>query len=258
MLKKTILLTAHGSTTPDAKKSYINIDRIVKKEFKDIPVRWAYTSSFVRHKLAGKGIETDSISESLDKMKQDGVKEVVIQSLHIVRGSVYEEIIKAVTPFENAFEKISIGAPLLNSAGDLEKFSKALGTMIPSERTGNDAVVLAAHGSRRNGYEMLAAAGYELNRKDNKIFVGAVSGQPAFGEVRRILKESEVKKAYLIPMMTAAGGHVRNDMAGSKEDSWKTMLESDGTECVPVMKGLGEDDNMAAIFVDHLKKAVEL
>ncbi len=259
MLKKNILLTAHGSTAPGAKRSYGNIDRIVKREFKDIPVYWAYTSEFVRRKLAGQGVQTNSISEALGRMKQNGVRELVLQSLHVVRGSVYEEIIKAVAPFKNDFEKIRIGAPLLASANDLEKFSKALETMIPDGRLKDDAVILVGHGSRmEKGYEMFAIAGAELNKKDNKIFVGTISGKPAFGEVHSLLKKSGVKKAYLIPMMTAAGGHAINDMAGSKEYSWKTMLENAGIECVPVMKGIGEDDNMAAIFVDHLKEAVEL
>ncbi len=254
---KAILLVAFGTSVPRAKKSYENIDRVVKKEFKGVPVYWAYTSSFIRRKLAGQGIKTDSLSESLSKLKQKGVKEVAVQSLHITNGSEYEEIIKAVEPFKSSFKKINIGMPMLISALDLKKFSKALEKIIPAARTKDDAVVLMGHGNSHGiGDLVFIAAANELNKKDKKIFVGTVEGKPTFDEMHEALKKSGAKKAYLIAMMVVAGNHASNDLSGPGKDSWKSILEKDGIKCVPVLKGLGENDNIVAIFVDHLKKAM--
>lgn len=255
---KAILLVAFGTSIPRAKKAYENIDRLVKKEFKGVPVYWAYTSSFIRRKLAKQGSKTDSVTEALDKMKQKGIKQVAIQSLHIVNGSEYEEMIKAVEAFKNSFDKINIGMPMLISALDLKKISDALKSVIPAERNKNDAVVLMGHGNHHGIGDMAyIAASHELNRKDSKIFVGTVEGRPSFDEVRAALKKSGAKKAYLIPMMVVAGDHALNDLAGAEKDSWKNILEKDGIKCVPVLKGLGENDSMAAIFVGHLKKAMK-
>ncbi len=63
-----------------------------------------------------------------------------------------------------------------------------------------------------------------------------------------------VKKAYLIPLMTVAGDHARNDMSGDKEDSWKSILSKAGITSVPVLKGLAEYDNVVEIWIEHLKQ----
>jgi sirohydrochlorin cobaltochelatase len=57
--------------------------------------------------------------------------------------------------------------------------------------------------------------------------------------------------------MSVAGDHVRNDMAGDGPDSWKSVLEESGIECEPVMKGTAEYDNLAGIWVKHLKDVME-
>lgn len=251
---KAILLVAFGTSVARAKKSYENIDRLVKKEFKTIPVYWAYTSSLIRRKLAGQGIKIDSLSESLSKLKKNGVKELVLQSLHITQGINYEEMIKTVETFKNRFNKIKIGGPMLTSIPDLKKFSKALEKMIPPERTKDDAVVLMGHGNHHGiGDQVFTAAANELNKKDKKIFVGTIKSKPNFEEMHKALKKSGTKKAFLMAMMLVAGDHVLKEL-----DSWKNILEKDGIKCVPVLKGLGESDNMVDIFVDHLKKAIKI
>jgi sirohydrochlorin cobaltochelatase len=60
-----------------------------------------------------------------------------------------------------------------------------------------------------------------------------------------------------MPFMTVAGDHVRNDMAGADENSWKTILENEGIECVPVLKGIAEYQEFVDIWVDHLRAAFE-
>jgi sirohydrochlorin cobaltochelatase len=53
--------------------------------------------------------------------------------------------------------------------------------------------------------------------------------------------------------MIVAGDHATNDMAGDDEDSWKNILTEQGFEVIPVLKGLGSNDNFARIFVDHIR-----
>ena len=53
--KKAILLAAFGTTVPEAQKAFDQIEAQVKQAFPGIEVRWAYTSSIVRAKLAKQG-----------------------------------------------------------------------------------------------------------------------------------------------------------------------------------------------------------
>ncbi|MDY4578481.1 MAG: sirohydrochlorin cobaltochelatase, partial [Anaerobutyricum hallii] len=54
------------------------------------------------------------------------------------------------------------------------------------------------------------------------------------------------------------GDHARNDLAGAEADSWDSILKADGFETEVIMKGLGEIDAIAEMFVKHLKKAESL
>ncbi len=49
-----------------------------------------------------------------------------------------------------------------------------------------------------------------------------------------------------------------NDLAGAEADSWDSILKADGFETEVIMKGLGEIDAIAEMFVKHLKKAESL
>ena len=54
-----ILLVAFGSSEASAQVSFENIDKKTRAAFPDIPVRWAYTSSIIRKKLAKQGKHPD-------------------------------------------------------------------------------------------------------------------------------------------------------------------------------------------------------
>jgi sirohydrochlorin cobaltochelatase len=56
--------------------------------------------------------------------------------------------------------------------------------------------------------------------------------------------------------MIVAGDHANNDMAGDDEDSWKSILEEEGYEVMPVLKGLGEYPGIQRIFVRHVAEAI--
>ena len=85
------------------------------------------------------------------------------------------------------------------------------------------------------------------------MFVGTVEGAPGIEDIRAILTERGIKKAYLLPFMSVAGDHAINDMAGDEEDSWKSILTRAGITCVPILKGTAEYDDIVDIWLDHLR-----
>jgi len=96
----------------------------------------------------------------------------------------------------------------------------------------------------------MLAADYE------NVFLGTVEGYPGYDEVLARLKESGVKKVRLMPFMIVAGNHALNDLSGNKAASRKSMLEKEGFETDSNLKGLGENDEIAQIFVRHTKEAL--
>ena len=79
-----------------------------------------------------------------------------------------------------------------------------------------------------------------------------MEGYPEVDLIEELLLKKKIKKAYLMPFMSVAGDHAKNDMAGDGEDSWRSILTKAGIECVPILKGVAEYEPFVDIWVDHL------
>jgi sirohydrochlorin cobaltochelatase len=257
--RKGILLVAFGTSVPSAQRSFRNIEEKVKAAYPDIPVRWAYTSQIIRHKLAKQGQHFDSPEMALSKMMDEGFTHVAVQSLHTIAGEEFDDLRHNVHAFDGmagGFEKIEIGYPLLGTEQDLERVTAAMISNVPAERKKSEAVVFMGHGTPHPSNAFYAAMMYHFQQQDPNIFVGTVEGSPDINDVKKALVAKKIKKAYLIPFMSVAGDHAMNDMAGDEPDSWKSILTAAGIQCVPVLKGTAEYDNIVAIWVEHLGAAL--
>jgi len=258
--KKGILLAAFGTTVPEALAAMDNIERLTKKAFPNVPVRWAYSSNIVRAKLAKSGKIISSPAEALAAMMAEGFTRVAVQSLHTIPGWEFTNMEKTAKAFEGmpkGFEQVEVGAPLLWTTDDVQKAAEILLTCIPKERKPGEAVVFMGHGTDHPGGIYYPGIQYYLWEKDPNVFVGTVEGSPTLDDVVAALASKKLKKAYLLPFMSVAGDHARNDMAGEEDDSWVNVLKKAGVTSVPVLKGTGEIDALAGIWIDHLKAAFE-
>ena len=253
--KVGILLVAFGSSEESAQISFENIDAAVKRSYPDIPVHWAYTSHLIRTKLAAQGKSLDSPEVALAKMADEQFTHVAVQSLHTIAGAEYHDLRKAVGAFKQmrVFESIILGYPLLATQEDMEKTVDAILATIPKERKKEEAVVLMGHGTHHPANAFYAALMFQLQLKDPNLYLGTVEGYPELDTILPLLKKKKVKTAYLMPFMSVAGDHTKNDMAGDEADSWKSILTNEGIRCVPVIKGTAEFPEFVEIWVDHLK-----
>ena len=253
--KVGILLVAFGSSEASAQVSFENIDRKVKAKYADIPVRWAYSSHIIRKKMAKQGKKLDSPEVALAKMMDDKFTHVAVQSLHTIGGAEYHDLRRTVGAFKgmDGFQEIILGYPLLSTQSDMERSVEALMTMIPKKRKKNEAVVLMGHGTHHPANAFYAALMFQLQLKDPNIFVGTVEGYPELGLIKELLLKKKIKKTWLLPFMSVAGDHAKNDMAGDEDDSWKSVLTKAGVETIPVLKGTAEFDGFVDIWVDHIQ-----
>jgi len=258
-VKKGILLVAFGTSVPEARTAYDNIERMVKAAFPDIPVRWAYTSSMIRAKLAKQGPPFDSMETALAKMMDERFTHVAVQSLHVIAGWEFHELQRNADAFgtmAGGFERITVSGPLLASQDDFAKVADALLKNLPQARKPGEAVVYMGHGSSHPGNAGYPALMYYLQQRDPAVFMGTVEENPTIGDIKQTLVARKIKTAYLMPFTAVAGDHAANDMSGEDESSWKSTLTRAGIKCIPVLKGAAEFDAIAAIWVDHLKATV--
>lgn len=253
--KVGILLVAFGSSEASAQVSFENIDKKVKAAYPDLPVRWAYTSHIIRAKLAKQGKLLDSAEVALAKMQDENFTHVAVQSLHTIGGEEYHDLRRTVEAFKimGRFQRIILGYPLMAAQKDMERTMAAIMKNIPDDRKKNEAVVLMGHGTPHPSNAFYAALMFQLQLKDPNIFVGTVEGYPDVDLTRDLMIKKKIKKAYLMPFMSVAGDHAKNDMAGDEENSWKTIFTKAGIACVPILKGTAEYDDFVDIWVDHIR-----
>ncbi|MFZ2446917.1 MAG: sirohydrochlorin cobaltochelatase [Syntrophobacteraceae bacterium] len=255
--KKAILLAAFGTTVPEAQKAFNQVEARVRQAFPGIEVRWAYTSSIVRAKLARQGKVLPSPESALAKLMEDGYTQVAVLSLHTIPGEEFHDLNRNAHLFgqmAGGFENILVARPLLSSREDMERVAKAMLKNIPADRKPGDAVVLMGHGTEKHPSDAVyLALYYTLRELDPNVHVATVDGYPALKDILPKLKEKKIGKVYLMPFMAVAGDHARNDMAGDKPDSWKSVLGKEGFTCEAVLKGTAEYPEIVDVWLSHLR-----
>ncbi len=264
-----ILLTAFGSTVESARQDYANIELKVRQAFPDCEVCWAYTSAKVRRNLAAQRAagQTSAASvfspqEVLAGLGAAGIKEIVVQSLHVMPGQEYQDLLQIARQMQGlpkSLERIAVGSPLLSSPADAAFLARAffeqhqglLGTTDVSR-----AVVYVGHGSPLPLPALVyPAMQYYLHRQHPRLFMTTVEGEPDFAQLVAELRQKKILKAHLVPFMTVAGEHILNDVAG-EENSLRALLASAGIECTVSMQGLGSTDRAVELWLKHLAAAI--
>ena len=145
-------------------------------------------------------------------------------------------------------------------AEDIDVSVKAMKEDVDRARAADAALVYMGHGNDHfpSGGSYVQFA-HQMNQTypDVVTVIGTVEGYPGFEQVLETLKGKGVKKVVIRAFMIVAGDHATNDMAGPEEDSWKSLLEKEGISVSPYLHGMGENDRVADIYVQHAADAAE-
>ncbi len=256
-----ILVVSFGTSYNDSRDVTIGaIEESIAKAFPEYEVRRAFTSQIIIDKLKERdGLEIDNVEEALDRAEEDGIKKLVVQPTHLMDGYEYTDLADVLEDYQDQFDQVALGAPLLSSDADFDAAVKALTEKMESYDDGETAICFMGHGTEAdsNGVyakmqEKFKDAGYE------NYYIGTVEAEPTLDDVLAMLKEKGTyKKVVLEPLMVVAGDHANNDMAGDEEDSWKTILEGEGYEVECILEGLGQIPEIRDIYVEHTQVAVD-
>ncbi len=258
--KRGIILVAFGTSYPEAAIAFDNIEKIVKSEFPDEEVQWAYTSKIIRKILSTRGVHINSPSEALAKMGDRGFTHVAVQSLHIIPGEEYNNLKLTVQAFKNipkGFEAAELGTPLLFLHADIQKMASFIHQTFCSYVNDNSALLLMGHGTSHPSNIFYAGFQHYLNEKSDKYFLATIDGYPELKHILPILKENGFQKVTLTPFLSVAGDHAKNDMDGIEEHSWKSILLKEGFEVEVIQKGLAEYNEVVNIWVQHLREVCD-
>ncbi len=251
-MKKAILVVSFGTSYHETRKKTIEVcENKIKESFKDYDFYRAFTSGMIINKLKKRdNMFIDNPSEALEKLYNAGYQEVVVQSLHIICGDEYNKLKDMVVQYEDKFDKISIGRPLLTYIDDYRETVEAVKKDLDKMDI-DEAVVFMGHGTEHESHSSYPAIEYMFRDYGINAFVGTVEGYPELEQVIKKLKNRNIKTVDLLPFMLVAGDHAINDMASDEEDSWKTILEKEGFNVKVHVKGLGENPYIQEKFKNH-------
>ena len=255
-----LLVLSFGTSFNDSRRLNIGaIERDLEKAFPDYSVRRGFTANIViDHIQSRDGVKIDDVDEAMNRAVDNNVKNLVIQPTHLMNGLEYQELEEQVAQYADAFDKIAIGKPLLTSEDDFKRVEQALVDWTSEYDDGETAICFMGHGTEAESNEvyqkmqdLLTADGHD------NYFVGTVEASPSLEDVLAKVKAGSYKRVVLEPLMVVAGDHANNDMAGEEEDSWKTTFEDAGYEVTCLLRGLGENEAIRQIYVEHAQAAMD-
>jgi len=256
--KPAIVLVAFGTSTP-AVATYDYFDKKVKERFPGHEVRWAFTSQKVRAKVKKEqGRDLKDLAQTLQGLKAAGFARVAVQSLHVVPGEEWEEVVRESKSVPGL--QVALGPPLLTSPEDRQRVLKALEPNFPQDLKQN-AVVLVGHGSPHPKGEGEYLAFGELLRQrfpQQQVYLAVVAGKPTREEALSRVKVSSAQAVLFIPFLFVAGEHMAKDIMGDEPESWKSeLLKHKAYKIQAGDRGLGYQEGIIQVYLDHLAGALK-
>lgn len=258
--EKELLVLSFGTSYNDSRRLTIGaIENDIEAAIPDYSVRRGFTANIViDHINRRDGFLIDDIDAALKRAVDNEVKTLVIQPTHLMNGIEYDEIVEKVANYSDAFDKVVFGDPLLTSENDFERVKKAIVDWTSEYDDGETAICFMGHGTEHEAnqvyqkiQDMLIDDGY------TNYFIGTVEAKPSLEDVIAQVKAGDYKRVILEPLMVVSGDHANNDMAGDDADSWKSAFEMKGYEVKCLLRGLGENEEIRKIYVDHAKAAID-
>lgn len=254
-MEKALLCVSVGTTAPAA-DGITAVETALRQAAPDCWFARAYTNGGIRRVLAARGQPVDSLPEALERLKQQGCRQVLVQPTHFLYGTEYETLRTQVQAAESEFAVLRLGRPLLAGTDDVQALAKAVMQAYPPQS--GEALVLVGHGTDQFAgvvYPALQTAFWLAGRQD--VLVGTVEGWPGQPEVLAQLQKSGVRAVHLAPLMLAAGRHARRDIAGNAPASWQSVLQTAGYSVRVTLRGLGELPTVQELYRQRLREMAQ-
>lgn len=250
---RAILVVSFGTSYEETRKR--TIDRIeveIHSRYPQYALYRAWTSKMIIRKVEKRdGIHMFTVTEAMEQMLRDGIREVVVQPTHVINGIENDQMRADLEAFSGSFDRIAVGAPLLTSGADNHRVIETVVKELQPKP--DEALVLMGHGTEHYANAIYAALDYQF--KDlgyPNVFMGTVEAYPAIESLLKQIQKTGLGKVKLAPFMIVAGDHATNDLSGDEEDSWKSVFERAGYTVSCVVRGLGEYQGIRELFLDHI------
>ena len=303
-----VLLVAFGSTWDNAFKAFDKTKAAYEAAFPQADVYVSFSSDIcINRASAGENVDDNGNIVKRDYYEPRYLlhaigaakySKIYIQSLQVIPGEEFAAVVASVKKFMNNGyiasahlddkylakladdEAIFLGMPLLNDPDkDVPEVAKQLNVLYAKEAQ-DGVVAFMGHGNPDTYDTFKANVRYtqleeELQKFSKNYFVGTVDMPDNYKQdVLDRMEEQGINggKMYLHALMSIAGDHAHNDMAGEGDDYWTPMApdsedvswfeffsHKDYEVNVPVVnkhpQGLLELPGVLNVWINHTKNA---
>ena len=279
--KEAVLLIAFGSTWNNAFLAFDKTIEAYEKAFPNADVYISFSSDICINRASiGENVDDNGNIVRRDYYEPRYLlhaigaakySKIYVQSLQVIPGEEFAAVVAAVKKFMNngyignahlddAYlaklsedEAIRFGMPLLNSVDeDVPAVAKELNALYKNEAA-QGAVAFMGHGNPDSYDTFKANVRYTqlenaLQAYSTSYFVGTVDMPENYKQ--DVLDRMQKKginngKIFLHALMSIAGDHAHNDMAGEGDDYWKPMApESEDVSWFEFFSHMGYDPSV--------------
>lgn len=302
---KAILLVAFGSTWQQAYDAFDLTRSEYESEFDGYDVYLSFSSAIcINRAMAGENTKERPFYEPkywLESLGRVKYSEIIVQSMQVIPGEEFSRVVNAMKDFGNNSNgdlddkylsemTLKLGMPLMYTESDVNALAGALHTNF-SKYAQKGAMLFMGHGNPDEYDTYKANVRYSqletaLQARDKNYFVGTVDMKDNFKvQVRERMEEAGITSGnvYCAPLMSIAGDHAHNDMAGDddawdegkgyevndegevEDTSWKMYFSNMGytidantykdNGADALVKGLLEYSNIRTLYKNHTKHA---
>ena len=305
-----VLLVAFGSTWNNAFQAFDKAKAAYEQAFPEADVYMSFSSDIcINRASAGENVDDNGNIVKRDYYEPRYLlhaigaakySKIYVQSLQVIPGEEFAAVVASVKKFMNngyiadahlddkyleklaEDEAIFLGMPLLNDPEeDVPEVAKQLNALYAAEAA-QGVVAFMGHGNPDSYDTFKANVRYEqlekaLQEHNTKYFVGTVDMPNNYKQnVKKRMTDNGINngKIFLHALMSIAGDHAHNDMAGegdkywneekpeSEDNSWFMYFKNFGYEPIVSMpagnkhpQGLLELPGVLNVWIQHTKNA---
>lgn len=301
---KAILLVAFGSTWQQAYDAFDLTRSEYESAFPGYDVYLSFSSAIcINRAMAAENTAARSFYEPkywLESMGRVKYSEIIVQSMQVIPGEEFSRVVNAMKDFGNNSNgdlddeylskmTLKLGMPLMYTESDVKTLATQLNINFNAYAQ-KGAMLFMGHGNPDEYDTYKANVRYEqleeaLQAINTNYFVGTVDMEDNYKvqvHNRMVAAGLTNGKVFCSPLMSIAGDHAHNDMAGDDDEwkaematqtegeaedvSWKKYFEHLGYETTAtgtyvdngdkaLVKGLLEYANIRNIYINHTKAA---
>ena len=248
--KTGILLVAFGASGHVAQQTLAGFEQHVRGLYPETPVRWAFTSEWMRTRLTAAKKKTDSIHKALMRMYYEKYTHIAVQPLHIIPGAEYNALKNAVrrVSLEHGLHT-AVGAPLLTDRRGIDCAAEALLAHLPEERAPQEPVLFVGHGTWHKGgvgYGELALA---VRKKDPAVFIGTLEGGNAPEVIASMKRGTLPVSQQGSPGHSGTEGSTPEPLAGQPADLQDSAGKNGHNRCGTAGNTVQETSNQRRVWL---------